>query len=344
MLARELRGMTQGELAEQSGSTQGFVSQVESRLKIASEEKADKFAEVLRLPRTFFYQSERYSGFGTSFIFHRKKSSARTGHLRRLQAEVNLFRIHMNRLLQSVPVHTEVEFSSLDIDDHDGNAELIASFVRANWKLPLGPIVNLIQVVESAGGLVFKFSFGGMDVDAISQWPDGMPPLFFLNADAPADRLRYSLAHEIGHVVMHRVVNPDLEAEADRFASELLMPAKEIAGQLMDITLKSAARLKPYWRVSMQALIRRARDLAAIPDSQYTRLFRQLSVAGMRKNEPADIAGERPSLVDRIISEFRQQNGYSNADVAAVLHLREQEFCDRYLPPEPPRGLRLVSA
>jgi Zn-dependent peptidase ImmA (M78 family) len=310
--------------------------------KEASEDKAAQFSEVLGFPVSFFYQAERYVGFGLSFVFHRKRSAARIGDLRRLQAEVNLRRINIARALRSVPIRTNAEFTSFDIDDYNGDAEQIAGLVRANWRIPLGPVSHLVRAIENAGAIVFKFSFGTTDVDAISQWPDDAPPMFFINSEAPADRIRYSLAHEIGHIVMHRSATGDIEAEADRFASELLMPANLIAAQLDGMNLKLAARLKPYWRVSMQALIRRARDLGCLPEPEYTRLFRRMGSLGLRKNEGIPIAPEEPTLVERVLGEFQRANHYNNAEMAAILDLQESDFDALYRPP-PSTGLRLIT-
>jgi Zn-dependent peptidase ImmA (M78 family)/DNA-binding XRE family transcriptional regulator len=340
-LAREYRGWTQSELADDSGITQGYISLLENGQKDAADDKIEKIAQSLRFPTSFFYQSERFLGLGLTFVFHRKKSSARVGDLRRLQAEVNLRRIHMTRLLRSVPVKAFGEFTMMDIDDHDGDAEAIATFVRANWKLPIGPIPNLIRTIESAGGIVFRFKFGTSDVDAISHWPDDGPPFFFINSQTPADRARYSLAHEVGHVVMHRSAAGDIEAEADRFASEFLMPESAIAPQLDGMSIKLAAKLKPYWRVSMQALIRRARDVGRISDADYSRLFRQVASLGMRKNEPVSILPEAPELADKIIAEFQRENRCSTAEISAVLDLHVDEFMRLYGRPD--FGLRVVT-
>ena len=84
-----------------------------------------------------------------------------------------------------------------------GTPEKIATLVRQMWNLLPGPIGNLTRAIEAAGGLVLKCDFGTSKLDAFAQWPSGMPPLFFVNKSAPADRYRYTLAHEIGHIVMH---------------------------------------------------------------------------------------------------------------------------------------------
>uniref|UniRef100_UPI000A5CA4A8 ImmA/IrrE family metallo-endopeptidase n=1 Tax=Vibrio campbellii TaxID=680 RepID=UPI000A5CA4A8 len=71
-------------------------------------------------------------------------------------------------------------------------------------------------------------------IDAMSQRIDGMPVLFFVNVNAPADRLRHTLAHELGHMVLHTITFADddeMEQEADAFAGAFLVPADEIRTQ-----------------------------------------------------------------------------------------------------------------
>ena len=79
-------------------------------------------------------------------------------------------------------------------------------------------------------------------------------------------------AHELGHAVMHQIPTEHQEAEADRFASEFLMPAATIRDQLDALTVPKLARLKAEWGASMAALLRRGRDLGRVNDAQYRAL------------------------------------------------------------------------
>lgn len=87
----------------------------------------------------------------------------------------------------------------------------------------------------------------------------GLPPLIFINKNQPVDRYRFTLAHELGHLVMHRAPTPTMEDEANAFAAELLMPASDIYNDLRNISIEKAAALKPFWRTSMAALFYRAK-------------------------------------------------------------------------------------
>ena len=108
-----------------------------------------------------------------------------------------------------------------------------------------------------------------------------MPPVFFVNESIPGDRERFTLCHELAHVVLHHKPAKDPEAEADRFASEFLMPANEIRAELSRLTIEKAADLKIRWKVSMQAIIRRARDLRAIDQDRYTNMMKRMSRIGL---------------------------------------------------------------
>src|ERR1700734_2992321 len=96
--------------------------------------------------------------------------------------------------------------------------------------LPRGPLQSVVENIESAGGIVVLARFGTNLIDGLSFRVEGVPPLFFMNKDVPGDRFRFSLAHELGHMVMHSIPDDDekMESEAHRFAAAFLMPASEI--------------------------------------------------------------------------------------------------------------------
>jgi Zn-dependent peptidase ImmA (M78 family)/transcriptional regulator with XRE-family HTH domain len=331
VLARESRGLTQGDLAAAVGVSQAKISKYESRLLGVAPDDLERIARVLAYPVDFFFQTDDVRSAGSTCLYHRKRQSMPVKELRRIQARVNIARMQMARLLRGAQVENENQFPRMDVDEYDGPEE-VARLVRKSWGLPPGPVANLVQAVENAGGIVYRCSFGTRKLDAISQWFAGLPPLFFINADAPTDRCRYSLAHEIAHVVMHRVPTPDQESEADRFAAEFLMPAKDIGPHLRPITIQKAAALKPCWKVSMAALIKRASDLGKIGESYYRKLYTQLSKLGYRLNEPAPIPDEEPTVLRDIIEVHLRDHNYSIAELSRALVSNEQEFISQYLP------------
>jgi Zn-dependent peptidase ImmA (M78 family) len=133
-------------------------------------------------------------------------------------------------------------------------------------------------------------------------------------------RQRFDVAHELGHLVMHGDAEPGgrvVEEQANRFASELLMPADAIHDLLPTVMGRSAwirlGRLKEQWGVSIQALLFRARRLGRLSDVSYRNAMTTVSARGWRRGEPGLVNTiEQPSLLPKAI-ELLQQEGSSEA-------------------------------
>jgi Zn-dependent peptidase ImmA (M78 family)/DNA-binding XRE family transcriptional regulator len=333
VVARESRGLTQKELADRLSISQANVSKFESGILSVSDELLEQIATALGYPKAFFRQYDQVYGYGSSCLYHRKRQSLPAHQLRRIIAELNVLRMQVSRLLRGVEVETESRFYRMDLGDYENCPELIAQLVRKSWNLPSGPVQNLTRTIESCGGIVVRWSFGTNKIDAVSQWVPNMPPLFFVNSEVPGDRLRYTLAHEVGHLIMHHVPTPNLENEADRFAAEFMMPSADIASQLSPLPLQKLAHLKPYWMVSMAALARRAFDLGRITQRHYRTLFTQMSKMGIRKHEPVPIPPEEPTVLADIIDIHRKQHGYTNSELIRLVNSFDEDlFRSKYLP------------
>ncbi len=294
---------------------------------LVADEDLDSISRVLNYTTEFFFQKDQIYGLGSSFLFHRQRKDVPVLVQRRVQAEINLLRMQVERLLRGVDLEADNHFETLDIDAFNGKVDKVVSLVRAAWKIPTGPLASVTASIESAGGIVLRCSFETRLIDAAHLWLPGMPPLFFVNRDSPGDRLRWTLAHEIGHAVMH--ANPtseDVEGQADRFASELLMPAEEIRHQLEGLTIERAAALKQHWKVSMAAIIKRASDLGCITKSKTKSLFAYLGAQGYRLNEPFPIPVEEPQTIRQLVTLHRGALGYDDFDLARLLFSPDPQF------------------
>lgn len=336
VLARESRGYTQSELARLVGVEQGTVSKLESGLVLMPDELVEKAAEVLKYPFEFFSQNEKVYGFGSSVFYHRKRQGLPIKQLRQLHAEMNIRRFGLKKLLRAAAVDTQNKFAHYDPQEYRGRIEVIARAVRAAWRIPPGPIRNVTETLENAGAIIIRHDFGTRKADAVSEWIEPNPPIFFVNSnpDVTGDRMRFSLAHELGHVAMHQYPVPDMEEQADRFAAEFLMPEKDIAHQLTRLTLPKLAILKQQWRVSMGSLIEHAYRIGNISKSQRSRLIIQLRSDTHSYREPidTDIPVEQPALLDELIQAHLNQLGYTVPEVCSLMNELESEFVAKYMP------------
>ena len=331
ILAREARGISQTNLARMINFSQGIISKIENEVSPPTMEYVERVSNATDFPISMFFQDE-YPIYGLNTGFHRKNANASIRLLKKIQAIVNL---HINRiriLLNSVDIPDFMNpYPTMHYDHHI--PEIASKLIREQWKLPLGPVGNLTRVLEKAGIIVISEDFGSKNIDGFSINPDGLPPIIFVNAFFPGDRLRFTLAHELGHLMMHSAIpTMEMEKEANRFAGAFLMPKEVVREQLRELSLERLALLKPYWRVSMQALLYRAKDLRISSDRHRKQLWTQLTTLGYKEKEPEelDIPKESPGLLKEMIDAHLNVLGYSVPELAAVLHLHVHEFKREY--------------
>lgn len=329
-IARQARGLSQTELSKQSGVSQANLSKLENGLINPSDDVLDRVASVLHFPRSLFFEPDRVLGLPISIHpMYRKRASVGQRSLERLEAEINIRLLHIRRLLKSTVYEPELPLPEMDIDEFGGDPEQIAELVRRTWLVPMGPLKDLVGWIERAGCVVVPCDFAALSVDGITSISPGMPPCIFLNRNQPADRQRFSLGHELGHIVMHRVPSLTMEDEANAFASALLMPAREIHPYLSGrLTIQKLAALKPVWHVSMQALLYRAKAIGAINANQSQYLWRQISAFGYKRSEPPelDFPAEEPAVLQEIIRVHLEDLGYEMDDLCSVLHVFEDDL------------------
>ena len=272
-IARLARGLQQAELADRVGVSQSKISKFESGYSQVPDKELEKVSRALHYPVAFFRRTDEIYGFGSVCLYHRKKRSMTITELERIHALINIMRMHIYPLLRGAAIDPSYTLPFMDVDEVPGGAQEIARRTRGAWGMPLGPIKNMLNLIEDAGGIIVRCSLGTQCLDAVSHWPKGQTPFVFVNSDiAAGERVRFTLAHELGHMIMRNHASADPEIEANRFAGEFLMPANEIKRDLANLTIEKAASLKFYWKVSIQAIIEWAEALGAITPGRHRSL------------------------------------------------------------------------
>lgn len=333
-VARQLRGFQQGDAAQRLGIGQAMLSRIENKLAGLTDDLIDRAAAVYEMPRTFFVQTDTVYGAPVSVHpLWRKKATVSAREMDQIVAELNVRLMHLRRLLQAVEVEATYPIPSLPVDEFD-SVERIAALVRAQWQMPAGAVQNLTRDLEAAGVVVVHSNMAGSAVDGVTFSAPGLPPLIVLSVNQPADRMRFTLAHELGHLVMHRTQpTQQMEDQANEFASYFLMPTQDVRPCFARrIDLRLLAELKPLWRVSMASLLMRARSLGLLAYNQERYLWQQFSIAKIRQSEPPelDFPPEKATVLPELIEAHIRQLGYSVSDLAGMLHLQPSELNSLY--------------
>jgi Zn-dependent peptidase ImmA (M78 family)/transcriptional regulator with XRE-family HTH domain len=327
-LAREARNMTLSELSEK---VETDLSKIENGITIPMRDLISKISNVLHFPLSFFKQPDTILNLDA--YYYRKKLNISKKELLKSEADINITKINIERLLVLIKLD-DPNYPHFNIET-DGTPMEAAIQARKFWNIE--KIGNLTTLLEDNGILVIPLDFEGVPVDGLSILTEKNTPIIFVNQAIPADRTRLTLAHELGHLVMHigKEISPerDVEKEAFLFAAELLMPEEQIRGQLKNLTIDKLSVLKTQWKVSMAALIQRALHLGTITDKQHKTLWHEMGKLGYKTREPQelDFPKEEPLILKQILGIHLKEFETTKKELAKFLSLSYPEFAKKYL-------------
>lgn len=333
ILAREMRGITQKELAQRVPNlSQGNLSRMEKGLLNIPEDTLEKISEELSFPIKFFFQEDLSTNI--SNFYYRKRISLSKKTLQISDAKMSIISSCVDNLLNSVELDSP-DFPKLKVDNQSKKPEDIARIARNFFNISTGPINNLTEIIEKKGVIIKEIDFESDKFDGITLLTKKGQPIIFVNSIIPNDRKRFTLSHELGHLIMHLPFEFDLdnsekelEMQANLFAAEFLMPEIEIRRDLINLTYSKLSLLKEYWKTSKSSIIYRANQLGCIGGGKYKNLMIELSRQGERRFERTEVQYQSPNLLNKIIDFFKSELNYSSLELCEYLSISMRDFQD----------------
>lgn len=327
-LARVFIGLTLEEVAEQVGKSKQFIHKLETNIDRPTESLAIQLADCLDVLPQFFYQSTS-NAIVEEQIHFRKLRTTKVAIKQKAIAKAEIFKHLVDFCDQrlELPAYNFLERSVSSLEDIERASETL----RDHFALGTGPIQNITRVAENAGTFVTTFQGISSGVDALSI--AATRPIIVRNEEERFScRLRFDVAHEIGHFVMHSGIltgDRQTESEANRFGGAFLMPRNTFSKEFPvsttgRISWKAMSEVKLRWKVSKAAMLMRARQLFLIDDYQLRGAIINLKNNRESKKEIEDdsIAIERPVLLDKAIRFITRHYGMSLDDIARELNVK----------------------
>ncbi|MCI5512025.1 MAG: XRE family transcriptional regulator [Eubacterium sp.] len=334
--ALQFREKKMTELADETGISKQSLSLYANDGNVPPFDNVIKIARALDFP-TDFFMSEDLCTASTGNTYFRSQASAtkksRNAQKIKLEYVSKMYEVILNYM--NVPELNIPDTSAINIPEDIANVdseqaiieiEKLAKLVREHWDIGNGPIDNLQYALQSNGIIVTGFRDVDTDIDAFSQQITIDGKVVYIIALAigskPIERLRFDMAHELGHILMHMWGddNEDIskdefnarEKQANMFASALLLPketfSKSVSAYPTNIDYYLA--LKKKWKVSMQAMMYRARQLDIISTNQFQYMMRTMSKNGNRTHEPGDKPGEIGDTIFQAALDMLFEGGY----------------------------------
>lgn len=264
-------------------------------------EVVNRISEYLKVNEMFFY-TLKPKLFIRNVAFRKSKITPKENVIQANELANNLTEIKNNIIDKYVDIpkiNLPIFDYQISLNENNINKEEIENIAiktREFWKLNNAPISNMIKLCESNGIFVFKFEKTDnltSKIDAFSWWSDEKP-MIFLTKNKTAVRSRFDIAHELGHLILHKNINIDeldnekqkiIEKEADYFAGCFLLPSKSLIQEYICNNLQALFVLKRRWKISVQAIATRLKDLNLIDDNQNQYIYKQLSLNHYRQEE-----------------------------------------------------------
>ena len=317
-VAKDLKGLSNKDLANILSCTEVTVSNYlnENKPFVPDFEKTVTLSEKLELPFGFF-QSNFNKKVADDQIFYRSFNRIRAQYRNSARA-YSEFAIQtlefFDEKISNLPKFKGID---VDIDNLINDPEKTALTLRAQWKLGMLPIKNMIGVLESHGIAVFRLPLEVKEVDAFSFYHDGRP-IIFLNTFKSAERQRFDAAHELGHLILHsddiNVLQnmKEKEHQADSFAANFLMPKDLfISNAPSNLSIQNMINYKHYWKVSLVALNYNLHKQGLLSEWKYRANTIEFSKNGYYTSEPDPIEYDRPLLLNKIIDILLEEEGRS---------------------------------
>lgn len=341
-LYREYIGFSQKKFADFLGISQTVISKIEKGLRPLDEEVVEKLSSSVN--KNFFTQNIENLNLK---IYYRQSSSTAKSTSDLFESRLTLIANHISHFLEEIEA-PENKIPNVDLNDFGLDPEALAIEVRHLFGLGIAPIKDIVELLEAKGVFIHFFDYPfvtpeNKTLDGVSFYIKGSPVILINNKIQNARKV-FTIAHELGHLIMHSnfIVESirDEEAEANKFASEFIAPKRALVGEFSRLTTEKLFMLKAYWKMSVGALLYKAKQTSLTPD-QYRRWVTQLSK--YRKHEPHDIELSYPKNLKKCFTFFRD-NLHSGDNISFLneLGIDKNIFHDLYSTFAEKRKLRVI--
>ena len=332
--ARKAAGLSLRDLGGRVGVSHAATKKYEDGNAMPSSDILLELSRTLKVRTEYFFRPDPVALEG---IEYRKRSSLPKKRLDAITHEVLdqiERRIELENLFPQSPVKSfaPVEGVNEHITSMD-QIEDVADRVRSAWNLGFDPIPDLIDVLETNGIRVFMIEADTENkFDGLAARVNGMP-IVVVGRHWPGDRQRFTLAHELGHLMLEGRLAPDLDEEkaCNRFAGAFLFPREsvrqELGGHRNAIELKELGLLKEEFGLSMAGILYRARDLDIISHAYREDQAKLFRFKGWFRKEPGqDYPAEKAHIFEKLVFHALAEDYIGESKAAELMNMPLQQF------------------
>ena len=328
--ARVRRGLSKTDLAAETGVSPAAVGQYEAGVSSPRADVVHRLARALMVRAEFFDVGRPMARVDTVHAHFRSLRSARVSDRQKALAIATL----VWELTFALERYVKLPDIDLPVLPTGTTPPVAAAALREHWGLPVGPVKHLVATAEARGIVVAVRPLREVDaVDAFSVVIVDRPIIITTpRRSENVFRHRFSIAHEIGHLLLHsdtEEYGAAIEKEADEFAAAFLTPAAAMDTALPHrLDLAALDRLGRTWGVSPHSLVRRMVERNRTTESSARRAYQRLVGTDDPLADPTSgYPGEMPSLLKKAAA-LASEHGAGLPALAEALKLSAAQVRD----------------
>lgn len=331
--ARKAQGLSLRDLGDQLALSHAAIKKYEDGEVTPSSDVLIKLGKALHVRVEYFFRPEIFT---LENIHYRKHADIPERHLEEITAKIIdqiERRVELENLFPSPPVRSfSIKYLPQRIK-HIDEVEKLADQIRDQWHLGCDPLPDLIDLFEERGIKVF-----GINND---QYPkiDGLYAevnkmhIVVVGDHRPGDRQRFTLAHELGHILLENRIAEDLDIESccNRFAGAFLLPKNSLINVLGEhrnsIEPRELSLLKQEFGISMTSILHRAEDIGIISNSLYKSLRAEFNERGWSRKEPGkQYPKENAHIFEQMIFHALAEEYIGESKAAELMNMSLESF------------------
>lgn len=342
--ARIIRGYSQKELSSKIGVSKQLISKYEIETKNPNPKVMNDLMRELDFPIEFFTLPANESFIDDSAAYFRSLKTTPKKDREAMRSRRELIHLVYRKTKDYInfPENKLPDISHLLKDEflEFEDIQSISEYVRDKWELGDNPINNVTNVLELNGIVISHMSINEKGIEAFSSWYEGIPYIYIGKEKKSAVRMRFALAHELGHLLMHksysqneiytRAISDQIEMEANRFAGAFLLPESRFAKQVISSSIDYYLMRKMEWKVSVVAMMYRIEDLKLFSDNQIKYFRSQITRRKMWRNEKYDdvIKYEEPSVLREAIELLVDNDLFDKANYFSFIPINRKDLTE----------------
>lgn len=299
---RQLAGLSQDKLAEMVGITKMTISNYENNKRDADSDTVIKLADALNIKASALLLNPKGSAVITHAEF-RKKSGMSFSSIDMVYEKVDRYlgRFHtVLRVLGDTVLPNASMIEKVPFTDIENCGMKMREFLSLS---SAGPVGNIIDALENRGIIVCQLDLADDCFSGINGTLNGRPYIA-VNKNMTPERQRFTLIHELAHILFIIPDDVNEEKTVDGIAGAFLFPIDDVVREIGYSRTNICGELRSLQReygISMQSILIRAKQAGCITASVYEEHQKWISKSGSRKDEKSGLTPEYSTLFEKLV-------------------------------------------